>query len=71
MILPFFCGATTVPPCGFPPGKPTLHFNHNDVYPTASTCVLELTRPTQYTDYNTFKFRLNQAFTMHGGFGKS
>ena len=71
MILHFFCGTTSVPPCGFPPGKPTLHFNNTDVYPTASTCALELTLPTKYCDYETFKFRLNQAFTLHGGFGKS
>lgn len=64
MIL-HFCGATTVPP-----GKPTLHVNHNDIYATASTCALELTLPTQNTDYKAFKFRLNQAFTMHNGFGE-
>ena len=70
MILHFFSGSGTVPPCGFPPGKPVLQFNNEDVYLTASTCALELTIPTRYEDYSMFKERLNQAFTMHGGFGK-
>lgn len=66
MILHFFCGATVLPRAG----KPIPHFN-DDVYPTASTCALEMTLPTRYNDYKEFKYRLDQVFTMHRGFGKS
>ena len=69
MILNFFTGAESIPPCGFPPGKPVLSFNSSNPYPTASTCALELTLPTKYDDYQEFKSKMDQAFSMHGGFG--
>ena len=70
-VLNFFSGAYTIPPCGYPGKKPTLKFNEDDVFPTASTCAIHLTLPTKYEDYETFKSKLDMAFTMHGGFGKS
>jgi hypothetical protein len=69
MIMNFFCGSESVPPCGFPPGKPVLSFNAQNPYPTASTCAIELTLPTRYAVYQEFKEKLDQAFKMHGGFG--
>ena len=35
---------------GFP-CDPLLCFNPDDLYPSASTCAIELTLPTQYSDY--------------------
>ena len=38
----FFSGATDVPPAGYEV-DPTINFNDNNVYPTSSTCALQLT----------------------------
>ena len=38
-------------------------------YPTASTCTMSLTLPTQYTDYSTFKQKCLFAFSNKTGFG--
>ena len=67
MILSFFTGADSVPPCGY--DQVVLNFSATSPYPTASTCAMELTLPTQYDEYVGFKKSLNVAFTMHGGFG--
>ena len=70
-ILNFFFGAEKIPPMGFP-SDPVLRFNGSDVYPTASTCAIELTLPTRYTgDYASFKNAMDVALTCHDGFGKS
>lgn len=68
MILAFFTGTDTVPPLGFNKSV-TLNFNPSIPYPTASTCALELTLPTKYSDFDEFKKNLDVGFTMHGGFG--
>lgn len=47
----------------------TLSFNPKQPYPTASTCAVELTLPTKYSNFEEFKTHLDIAFTMHGGFG--
>ena len=39
------------------------------LYPTASTCVMELTLPSVHPDFGAFKAHLNVAFNQHGGFG--
>ena len=58
-----------VPPQGFDP-KPTLMFNSENIFPTASTCAIELVLPTRYYDnYTTFCEKLTLGFTSHGGFG--
>lgn len=67
MVLSFFTGTDRVPPLGYP--RVVLSFNHSNPYPTSSTCAVELTLPTIYQDYDTFKHHLDVAFTMHGGFG--
>lgn len=72
MILAFFTGADSIPPLGY--NRVTLSFNPDNYYPTASTCGLELTLPTNFNEkdeYEDFKKRMNVAFTMHGGFGLS
>lgn len=56
-----------IPPCGY--DSVTLNFNYEAIYPTASTCALELTIPTRHTDYNVFKQHMDVAFLMNGGFG--
>ena len=67
MVLAFFTGAESVPPTGF--HDAVLNFNPTNIYPTASTCAIELTLPTKLADYYEFKKNLDIAFTMHGGFG--
>ena len=70
-ILSFFCGTNDIPPLGFP-NEAELNFNADAVYPTASTCAIQLTLPTKKnTNFDEFKKKLEQAFTMHGGFGLS
>ncbi len=66
-LLSFFTGADTVPPTGY--SSVTLNFNHENMYPTASTCAIELTLPTKHKDYETFRSHTITALTMHGGFG--
>ena len=47
-----------------------LNFNPTNIFPTASTCVIELTLPTKMAaDDVKFKKNLDIAFNMHGGFG--
>ncbi len=58
MILSFFTGADSVPPLGY---RNVLSFNHMSLYPTASTCAVELTLPTRHQDYN----NLNVIWTVH------
>lgn len=70
VLLSFFTGAEEVPPLGFSP-PPTLHFNRHEVYPTASTCALELVLPTQYDTYEQFKDAMLTGLLFHGGFGKN
>ena len=69
MILEFFTGADEIPPLGFP-HEPVLNFSDGP-YPTASTCAIQLTLPTQYRYYHPFKSALDLAFICHGGFGLS
>lgn len=67
-VLSFFTGADTIPPLGF--SDAMLNFNDINPYPTASTCSLCLTLPTQYhADYNGFKENILFALCSHGGFG--
>ena len=68
--MTFFSGAEVVPPMGYP-HDPEMNFNHDSLYPTASTCALQLTLPTCYSEYGHFKCALDTAFTMDGGFGLS
>lgn len=68
-VLNFFTGSEVVPPQGFDP-KPTLLFNSENIFPTASTCAIELCLPTRYYDnYTAFCEKLTLGFTSHGGFG--
>ena len=71
MVLNFFSGAEEVPPEGFH-NEVVLSFNPINPFPTSSTCAVELTLPSQYSnDYYTFKKMLDIGFTCHRGFGKS
>ena len=65
LVLSF---ATSIPPKGFFK-EPCINFSNYDVYPTASTCILQLTLPTCY-NFTFFKSALDRGFTMHGGFGR-
>ena len=68
-ILSFFTGAEVIPPLGFD-HTPALYFNSEALFPTASTCALELCLPTRYhSSYAMFKQKASLAFKCHGGFG--
>ena len=70
-ILYFFTGAEEIPPEGFN-NPPTLSFNPDEVFPTSSTCAVELTLPTQYSgDYGRVKEMLDIGFICHGGVWKT
>jgi len=66
----FFSGAFGIPPAGYDV-DPFIYFSDKNLYPTASTCALQLTLPTRYSDYSSFKNALDTGFLMHGGFGLS
>ena len=63
-------GANDAPPAGYEV-DPTINFNDNSNYPTSSTCALQLTLPTLYLDFESFKSALDSGFLMHGGFSLS
>lgn len=66
-VMSFFTGSDSIPPLGLPDA--VLSFNKDNMFPTASTCALELTLPTKLLSYDEFKHKCDIAFTMHGGFG--
>ena len=69
-VLSFFTGAESLPPMGFGMA-PVLRFDPSNMFPTASTCALELTLPTKYHNQpHLFKEKMVYAFKNHGGFGK-
>ena len=65
-----FSGACNVPPAGYDV-DPAIYFSNESKYPTASTCVLQLTLTICYSDFSSFKEALDTGFLMHGGFGLS
>ena len=67
-VLSFFSGGEEIPPMGFQ-FEPELNFNPDNVYPTASTCAVQLTLPTRYKEYEAFKHAMTIGFTCHGGLG--
>jgi len=67
-VLSFFSGGEEIPPMGFD-YEPQVNFNEDNVYPTASTCAVQLTLPTKYKQYESFKSAMTQGFLCHGGFG--
>ena len=66
-LLSFFTGADVLPPLGYK--TVTLDFNNSNIYPTASTCSIQLTLPTKHSTYDEFKHHMIVGLTMHGGFG--
>ena len=48
-----------------------INFNDDNIYPTSSTCALQLTLPTLYLNFESFKSALDTGFLMHGVFGLS
>ena len=68
--MSFFSGADDIPPMGYV-REPELNFNPTSLYPTASTCALQLTLPTCHDEYYHFKSAPDVAFKLHGGFGLS
>jgi len=68
-ILSFFTGSEYPPPLGFET-VPSVQFSSYIEYPTASTCVLEITLPTKYHDSpKDFNAKMIYALKNHGGFG--
>ena len=69
-LLTFFTGAGNIPPLGYE--NVTLQFSSSNLFPTASTCAIELTLPTKYAQhYEGFKKCMNTAILCCGGFGLS
>jgi len=64
-----FCTGSEYPPIlGF--SNPIeIRFDPDNDFPTASTCALQLTLPTKFSDYNMFKEKIAYAMFNHGGFG--
>ena len=50
-VMCFFSGACNVPPAGYDV-DPAIYFSNECNYPTASTCALQLTLPTCYSDFS-------------------
>lgn len=69
IVLSFTTGSEMVPPLGFDHPL-AIRFNNSNVFPTASTCALELTLPTKYYDQpQEFYKKISYAMKNHGGFG--
>ena len=69
-LLAFSTGADRIPPLGLSI-QPSLVFLHGacGIYPTSSTCSLEVRLPTTHSDYLSFKDAMIAALKGHGGFG--
>ena len=69
-VLIFFSGANCVPPLGFEE-QPSLLFVHRDtaMFPTASTCDLQLRLPAQYNQYKDFREAMILGVQGNDGFG--
>ena len=50
IMIFFFLGADDIPPIGYI-HAPVINFNPNSLYPTSSTCALQLTLPTCSSEY--------------------
>ena len=69
-VLVFFSGASRAPLGGFDSlVLPSLTFNHDNIFPKASTCVLNLVLPAKHREYEDFKKKMDEAITQNGGFG--
>ncbi|XP_076578623.1 G2/M phase-specific E3 ubiquitin-protein ligase-like [Chaetodon auriga] len=68
-ILEFTCGASTVPPLGFP-HRPQIQFLHegNRIFPEANTCVLVLHLPL-HSSYEAFKQYMMEGILKAPTFG--
>ena len=69
-ILVFATGANRVPPMGFPK-KVTVQFDKSSIFPTASTCALEMYLPIQWATYEEFKGGMIEGIVSGAGFGKT
>ena len=68
--MSFFSGADEIPVMGYL-HDPELNFSPTSPYPTSSTCALQLTLPTCYSEYSPFQDAMDTALLCHGGFGLS
>ena len=64
-LLQFFCGEDHVPSTI----KPILTFHDSGIFPTASTCSMELSIPASHKTYISFASAMDKALEWHGGFG--
>ena len=68
-VLQFFSGASAIPPMGFDI-RPTITFDDKCVFPTSSTCALQMTLPLQYyLSQELFEQKMVYAILNNGGFG--
>ena len=67
MVLSFFTEADVIPRQEYM--QALLDFNPVNQYPTASTCPIQLTLPTEHSTYSEYKKTSRCSVTMHEGFG--
>ena len=66
-VMQFITGSKTPPQST---GIGSLHFSEDAPFPTASTCTMSLTLPTQYEgNYSRFREKCSYAFKNSTGFG--
>ncbi|XP_071959901.1 G2/M phase-specific E3 ubiquitin-protein ligase-like [Antedon mediterranea] len=70
-ILMFATGLRTLPPMGFQPGKPEIHFLHGDAskWPKANTCSSVLLLPVVHSSFAPFKEAMSFGIGNAQGFG--
>ena len=67
-VLQFFTGAVEIPVLGFG-CTPILRFADDEIFPTSSTCAVELTLP-MHTTQAIFEEKMVYGMMNHGGFGR-
>ena len=67
VLVVFVTGADHIPPMGFE-NKLTLSFDHDSLYPIASTC---LYLPTRFIKYEEFKTGMMEGIISGFGFGRA
>ncbi len=68
-VMVFLTGCSTVPPMGYKERNPTITFVETGMFPTVSTCALNMQMPlTLPIDFKEFKERMDTAILDSQGF---
>ncbi|CAG9763530.1 unnamed protein product [Ceutorhynchus assimilis] len=68
-VFIFATGTDAFPPLGFPVRPKIAFLPENAIFPTVSTCAIELKLPTSYVSYEEFKDKMDFAILNSNGFG--